>query len=293
MDGILVIDKPSGWTSFDVVAKVRRLTGEKKCGHTGTLDPMATGVLPVLLGSATKLTPYLMDTKKEYLCTMALGESTDTLDSTGQVTESLAILPGTITREAVEAALVPLRGEIAQIPPMYSALKKDGQRLYDLARQGITLELEARPVTIYELELTSFDFPVIEFRAVTSKGTYVRSLVRDIAAALGVPGTMTALRRTLTGGFPIETAVTLKDLAELDRNAIIGKMIQVEEPLAHYPCHTLDDRHLQLLRNGVRLRDPGAAVGLAPGIWRIHNRQDELIGLAEFSNAELALIWRA
>lgn len=293
MDGILVIDKPSGWTSFDVVAKVRRLTGEKKCGHTGTLDPMATGVLPVLLGSATKLTPYLMDTKKEYLCTMALGESTDTLDSTGQVTESLAILPGTITREAVEAALVPLRGEIAQIPPMYSALKKDGQRLYDLARQGITLELEARPVTIYELELTSFDFPVIEFRAVTSKGTYVRSLVRDIAAALGVPGTMTALRRTLTGGFPIETAVTLKDLAELDRNAIIGKMIQVEEPLAHYPCHTLDDRHLQLLRNGVRLRDPGAAVGLAAGIWRIHNRQDELIGLAEFSNAELALIWRA
>ncbi len=293
MDGILVIDKPAGWTSFDVVAKVRRLTGEKKCGHTGTLDPMATGVLPVLLGSATKLTPFLMDTKKEYLCTMALGQSTDTLDCTGQVTASADIPPGSITREAIEAALIPLRGEINQIPPMYSALKKDGQRLYDLARQGINLELEARPVTIWELELTAFAFPVIEFRAVTSKGTYVRSLVRDIAAALGVPGTMTALRRTLTGGFPIEAAVTMAELAELDRTAIIGKMIQVEEPLALYPCHTLEDRHLQLLRNGVRLRDPGAVTGLVPGIWRIHNRQDELIGLADFSNAELALIWRA
>lgn len=293
MNGILVIDKSPGWTSFDVVAKVRRLTGEKKAGHTGTLDPMATGVLPVLLGSATKLTPYLMDTKKEYLCTMRLGESTDTLDVTGTVTETQAIDPDRISRQAVEAAMAPLRGDILQEPPMYSALKKDGQRLYDLARQGITLELEKRPVTIFELELLDFTFPDITFRAVTSKGTYVRSLVRDLAAALGVPGTMTALRRTLTGGFPIEEAITVEELAKLDREGIIGKMIQVERPLAHYPMKALNDHYIQLLRNGVRLKDPAATAGLTDGTWRIKTLEDELIGLAEYQNAELALIWRA
>ncbi|KAF5064662.1 tRNA pseudouridine(55) synthase TruB [Proteiniclasticum sp. QWL-01] len=293
MDGILVIDKAEGLTSFDVVAKVRRLLREKKCGHTGTLDPMATGVLPVLLGSATKLSPYLMDTKKEYLATMVLGQSTDTLDRTGQVTEEADLSGHRISREQVVAALADLTGDILQEPPMYSALKKDGVRLYDLARQGVTLELEKRPVTIYELELTDYSFPSISFRAVTSKGTYVRSLVRDLARALGVPGTMTALRRTLTGGFPIEAAHRLDELEALDREGIIGRIIQVEQPLLHYPEHQLAQEYLRLLTNGVRLKDPGATAGLTEGLYRIKSTEGELIGLAEYKDRELVLSWRA
>ncbi|UUM12745.1 tRNA pseudouridine(55) synthase TruB [Clostridiaceae bacterium HFYG-1003] len=293
MDGILVIDKAEGLTSFDVVAKVRRLLREKKCGHTGTLDPMATGVLPVLLGSATKLSPYLMDTKKEYLATMVLGQSTDTLDRTGQVTEEADLSGHRISREQVVAALADLTGDILQEPPMYSALKKDGVRLYDLARQGVTLELEKRPVTIYELELTDYSFPSISFRAVTSKGTYVRSLVRDLARALGVPGTMTALRRTLTGGFPIEAAHRLDELEALDREGIIGRIIQVEQPLLHYPEHQLAQEYLRLLTNGVRLKDPGATAGLTEGPYRIKSTEGELIGLAEYKDRELVLSWRA
>ncbi|MFB0957655.1 MAG: tRNA pseudouridine(55) synthase TruB [Clostridiaceae bacterium] len=293
MDGILVIDKAEGLTSFDVVAKVRRLLREKKCGHTGTLDPMATGVLPVLLGSATKLSPYLMDTKKEYLATMVLGQSTDTLDRTGQVTEEADLSGYRISREQVVAALADLTGDILQEPPMYSALKKDGVRLYDLARQGVTLELEKRPVTIYELELTDYSFPSISFRAVTSKGTYVRSLVRDLARALGVPGTMTALRRTLTGGFPIEAAHRLDELEALDREGIIGRIIQVEQPLLHYPEHQLAQEYLRLLTNGVRLKDPGATAGLTEGLYRIKSTEGELIGLAEYKDRELVLSWRA
>lgn len=293
MDGILVIDKAEGLTSFDVVAKVRRLLREKKCGHTGTLDPMATGVLPVLLGSATKLSPYLMDTKKEYLATMVLGQSTDTLDRTGQVTEEADLSGHRINREQVVAALADLTGDILQEPPMYSALKKDGVRLYDLARQGVTLELEKRPVTIYELELTDYSFPSISFRAVTSKGTYVRSLVRDLARALGVPGTMTALRRTLTGGFPIEAAHRLDELEALDREGIIGRIIQVEQPLLHYPEHQLAQEYLRLLTNGVRLKDPGATAGLTEGLYRIKSTEGELIGLAEYKDRELVLSWRA
>lgn len=212
MSGIIVIDKAQDYTSFDVVAVVRRLVGIKKVGHTGTLDPMATGVLPILVGSATKLAPYLVDTKKEYVATMVLGRSTDTLDVTGTITEEMDASSISFTKEQIEAAMAPLRGDILQVPPMFSALKKDGKRLYDLARQGITLELEPRPVTIYELELLEYQHPIIRFRAVTSKGTYIRSLVRDLAENLGVPGTMSDLRRTLTGGFSIAQSVSLDEL---------------------------------------------------------------------------------
>lgn len=177
MNGILVIDKPAGLTSFDVVAKVRRTLHTKKCGHTGTLDPMATGVLPILLGSATKLSPFLMDSKKEYIATMLLGRDTDTLDITGTTTQTVAPEDIKVTEAEVRTAMGLFLGENLQEPPMYSALKKDGKRLYDLARAGITLELEKRPVTIYELELLDMELPYITFRAVTSKGTYIRSLI--------------------------------------------------------------------------------------------------------------------
>ena len=293
MSGILVIDKAQDYTSFDVVAIVRRLVGIKKVGHTGTLDPMATGVLPILIGSATKLAPYLVDTKKEYIATMVLGRSTDTLDVTGTITEEIDASSLSFTREQIEAAMQPLRGDILQVPPMFSALKKDGKRLYDLARQGINLELEPRPVTIYELELLDYQHPLIRFRAVTSKGTYVRSLVRDLAENLGVPGTMSDLRRTLTGGFSISQAVTLDELKKLDSSEIVDKMKRVEEVLLHFKEHHLSDSYIRLLENGVRLKDPAAVKGLEDGMFRIKTQENKLIGLAEYKNQELVLNWRA
>lgn len=293
MSGILVIDKPQDYTSFDVVAVVRRLVGVKKVGHTGTLDPMATGVLPILIGSATKLAPYLVDTKKEYIATMVLGRSTDTLDVTGTITEEIDASSLSFTREQIDAAMQPLRGDILQVPPMFSALKKDGKRLYDLARQGINLELEPRPVTIYELELLEYQHPLIRFRAVTSKGTYVRSLVRDLAGNLGVPGTMSELRRTLTGGFSISQAVSLEDLKKLDRSEIVDKMKRVEQVLLHFKEHHLSDSYIRLLENGVRLKDPAAVKGLEDGMFRIKTQENKLIGLAEYKNQELVLNWRA
>lgn len=293
MSGIIVIDKAQDYTSFDVVAVVRRLVGIKKVGHTGTLDPMATGVLPILVGSATKLAPYLVDTKKEYVATMVLGRSTDTLDVTGTITEEMDASSISFTKEQIEAAMAPLRGDILQVPPMFSALKKDGKRLYDLARQGITLELEPRPVTIYELELLEYQHPIIRFRAVTSKGTYIRSLVRDLAENLGVPGTMSDLRRTLTGGFSIAQAVSLDELKKLDRAEIVDKMRQVEQVLVHFKEHHLSDSYIHLLLNGVRLKDPAAVEGLENGMYRIKTHENKLIGLAEFKNQELVLNWRA
>lgn len=289
MNGILVIDKPQGLTSFDVVAKVRRALHTKKCGHTGTLDPMATGVLPILLGSATKLSPFLMDTQKEYIATMLLGRSTDTLDITGTTIEQVDPETIQISEAAVRQVLGQFLGENQQEPPMYSALKKDGQRLYDLARQGITLELEKRPVTIYELELLQFELPYITFRAVTSKGTYIRSLIRDLGQELGVPAVMSALRRTLTGGFTLEQSVTLE---ELDSPGILGKIIQVEEPLLIYPELKLDDPFIGLLKNGVKLKDGRAVSGLTEGSYRIKTGAGEFIGLADYTNEELVLTWR-
>lgn len=289
MNGILVIDKPEGLTSFDVVAKVRRTLKVKKCGHTGTLDPMATGVLPIMLGSATKLAPFLVDSRKEYTATMLLGRSTDTLDITGRVTEERDISQLQITAADIEQAMAGFRGEILQEPPMYSALKKDGKRLYDLARQGIEVEREKRPVTVYELKLLSIDFPYITFHAAVSKGTYIRSLIRDLGEALGVPATMAELRRTLTGGFTLAETVTLDDL---DSVGILDKIIQVESTLMEYPELLLEEPFIRLLKNGVRLKDGRATGDLAEGIYRIKNRDLGFIGLADFREGELSLIWR-
>ncbi len=289
MNGILVVDKPQGLTSFDVVARVRRALRVKKCGHTGTLDPMATGVLPVMLGSATKLAPYLVDSRKEYTARMLLGRSTDTLDITGLTTEEADLADHQLKESDILEAMRGFTGDILQEPPMFSALKKDGKRLYELARQGIEVEREKRPVTIYALELVSYDFPYIEFHAAVSKGTYIRSLIRDLGAALGVPATMAALQRTLTGGFTLDDAVSLE---ELDSVGIIDKIIQVESTLTEYPELPLDDSFINLLKNGVRLKDRRATGELKEGIYRIKDQTGRFIGLGEFKDAELVLNWR-
>ena len=220
MCGLLLVNKPSGITSFGAVAVLRRLTGEKHVGHTGTLDPMASGVLPVLIGRATKLSEYLLCTDKSYTATVKLGVSTDTLDITGNVTERKKV---SVTNGEIDRALAGFLGETEQIPPMFSAIKKDGVRLYNLARKGESVELMPRKITVFSLCRTSDIDENLEFKisCTVSKGTYIRALCRDIGAALNVPATLSELCRTKTAGFDIGECVRLDDLNQENLNNFI------------------------------------------------------------------------
>lgn len=210
MDGLLLIDKPAGMTSHDVVGRVRRIARTRKVGHTGTLDPDATGLLPITIGKCTKLAKYLILDDKEYLFGVELGSATDTDDASGEV---IATAPWDgVTEAAMRAALEGFRGEIMQRPPKYSAIKVDGRRAYDLAREGVEFELPERPVRVDELELTEVALPRASGRMACGSGTYVRSLVRDLGEALGTRAHTTSIRRTRVGRFGIEEAVTLDAL---------------------------------------------------------------------------------
>ena len=209
MQGFLLIDKPEGMTSFSVVSRIKRLANEKRVGHTGTLDPMATGVLPIFLGRATALSSILLEAEKQYTATVKLGITTDTCDITGRVESENVV---SVTEEELLAVLESFKGETQQIPPVYSALKKDGVRLYELARRGEEVEIEPRRITINELVLKSFDKDTFEIFVSCSKGTYIRSLCRDIGEKLGCGATMTALRRNSTCGFSEDLCVKLEDL---------------------------------------------------------------------------------
>ncbi len=209
MFGLLNIHKPQGPTSHDMVARVRRGTKIKKIGHAGTLDPMATGVLVLCIGLATRLSEYVMNSPKTYLARLHFGVETDTYDADGAVT---AENPAPVARATVESALDLFRGEILQVPPMYSAIQKDGRRLYDLARAGIEVERDARPVTIHALDLIEWDFPYAVLRVQCSPGTYIRSLAYDLGRAVGVGAHLAALERTASGRFTVENAVSWPDL---------------------------------------------------------------------------------
>ena len=228
MDGMILIDKPQSFTSFDVVAVMRGLFHQKKVGHTGTLDPMATGVLPILLGKATRCAPFLEDTNKEYQAQFQLGTATDTQDSTGNV---VAVSEHKVTRQELEQVLPQFRGEILQLPPMYSAVQKDGQRLYVLARQGIEVEREKRPVTIFKCELVSFDenTQTGTLCVACSKGTYIRTLCHDIGEKLGCGGCMEALMRTRVGRFELKDSISLKELEKIRDEERLGEyLVSVE-----------------------------------------------------------------
>ena len=253
MNGIIVIDKQSDFTSFDVIAIVRGILREKKIGHSGTLDPMATGVLPVLVGKAAKAQDLLPDTDKEYEASFRLGITTDTLDITGTVRTETSC---SFTANDIESLLPRFRGDIMQIPPMYSAVQKDGVRLYDLARQGIEVEREARPVHISELELLSFDEKTQcgKLRIVCSKGTYIRVICDDIGKILGCGGVMTALRRTRACGFTVEDAVTLAQLQEMKNNDNIGSILRpVDSIFMCYRSVRISEKQAVRYKNGASL----------------------------------------
>ncbi len=249
IDGVLLIHKPYGITSFDVVARVRRLYGTKKVGHTGTLDPIATGLLPVLVGRAVKASEFLTEKDKEYIAGLRLGLTTDTEDITGNVLSESKNIPDA---ETVCQTAKQFVGEIMQVPPMYSALKVGGEKLVDLARKGIVIERQARPITVHELDIEgeNADYTM---RVFCSKGTYIRTLCADIGNKLGCGGIMTSLIRTKTGGFSLDEAYTLEELEKLPPAEREKLLLPTETLFTHLPTVKLSDFFAKLSRNGCEI----------------------------------------
>ena len=247
MQGLILLSKPKGITSFSAVNKIKWLAREKRVGHTGTLDPLATGVLPIFLGRATALSGILIDADKGYTATVKLGITTDTCDITGKVLTETEV---NVTKTELEAALSKFRGKISQVPPIYSALKKDGVRLYQLAREGKEVEIEPREVEIAKLDLLSFEENTFKIEVECSKGTYIRSLCRDIGEALGCGATMTDLVRTSTGGFSLQDTVCLDDLT---RENINDYIVSEENALLYLRKISVTEKQAIRFSNGGQL----------------------------------------
>lgn len=288
MTGIICINKDKDITSFGVVAKVRGITREKKAGHTGTLDPMATGVLPVMLGGATRFLDYLPDSDKGYRAGFMLGKTTDTLDITGAVTGEYEV---SVTDEQVRNVLEKFRGVISQVPPMYSAVSVDGKRLYDLARQGIEVERQARQVEIKKLELVGCENGEYIIDVVCTKGTYIRTLIDDIGRELGCGAVMTGLTRTLAMGFTLEDSVTLDELQrrrdeELPFDDIVMDIEKMFEP---YDRVTVSEAQSKRFSNGGALALERIRKKLTVGIYRVYSPDGLFLGLGECSTEKQEL----
>ena len=279
MTGIICLDKPCDMTSFMAVKRASRILGVKKAGHTGTLDPMATGVLVIMLGHCTRFIELLPEHRKGYTARVKLGLTTDTLDITGEV---LTENPVNITEEQLLSVAESFKGEISQVPPMYSAIKKDGERLYDLARKGIEIERESRKITIEKLEIYDFDGVEFLMDVTCSAGTYIRSLCDDIGKALGCGAVMTALRRTEANGFSIENAVTLENLEKLvSENKTDEVITSVEKALMSYPEIVVTNPQANRFHNGGELGYDRLRGDYPIGIYRVYSPERKLLGLGE------------
>ena len=280
MNGIVIIDKPAGWTSQDVTARLRRVFGTRRIGHGGTLDPMATGVLPVFVGRATRGVEFFEHAEKTYETELLLGVATDTEDTTGTVLtrREVSVTPGQLA-----AVLERFRGEIMQIPPMYSALKVNGQKLYDLARKGRQVERQPRPVTIHELTLLSREGDTLRLRVRCSKGTYIRTLCADIGEALGCGGCMQALRRTQAGEYTIAEAVPLQQLLEAAEPEIYLR--DVDTMFRGYPAVKLTVNQEKRCRNGNAF-----SVSLPGGTYRAYSQTGEFLMLAKVEDGVMSTI---
>ncbi len=282
--GVLIIDKPRGLVSMRAVERVRRVLRTKRAGHAGTLDPAATGVLPVCLGQATKLASLLLDGDKEYLATVRLGLETDTYDLEGR-TLRRAEVPS-LTPGEIEAALGTFRGTIRQRPPVFSAIRHQGERLYKKARRGEVVQVPEREVAIYELELISSEPPDLELRVVCGKGTYIRSLAADLGRALGCGGALAALRRTRVGSLALDRAVTLEELAELAKKGELDRvLIPPARAVAHLPAARLSPAAVDRVRqgrlvSGDDLLAPLPDLGAAP-TFRLLDEAGALVAVAE------------
>lgn len=288
MTGIICINKDKDITSFGVVAKVRGITREKKTGHTGTLDPMATGVLPVMLGGATRFLDYLPDSDKGYRAGFMLGKTTDTLDITGTVTGEYEV---SVTDEQVRNVLGKFRGVISQVPPMYSAVSVDGKRLYDLARQGIEVERQVRQVEIKKLELVGCENGEYIIDVVCTKGTYIRTLIDDIGRELGCGAVMTSLIRTLAMGFTLEDSVTLDELQRRRDEGIPFDdiVMDIEKMFEPYDSVSVSEAQSKRFSNGGALALERIRKKLTDGIYRVYSPDGLFLGLSECSTEKQEL----
>ena len=282
MNGILNVYKEPGFTSHDVVAKLRGICKQKKIGHTGTLDPEASGVLPVCLGNATKLCDLLTDKDKEYRAVLLLGVETDTQDTTGQILAEKEVNAG---EEDVRSAILSFVGPYDQIPPMYSALKVNGKKLYELAREGKTVERKARPVCFYEIEILEMKLPLVRFSVTCSKGTYIRTLCHDIGQKLGCGACMEELTRTASGEYRWEDSITLDQVQkEMEEGILEQRILSVSEVLKAYPqirCNKFGDR---LLLNGNALPDTMTETQSKKGWVRMCTSEGVFLGIYEWDN---------
>ncbi len=270
MNGIVIVDKPAGWTSQDVTARLRRVFNTRRIGHGGTLDPMATGVLPVFVDRATRCVEFFEHAEKVYEATLQLGLTTDTQDTSGTVLDERSV---TVTKEAFEEVLPQFRGDILQIPPMYSALKVNGKKLYELARAGKEVERQPRPITVHELTLISLDGSAARLRVHCSKGTYIRTLCHDIGQALGCGGCMAQLRRVQAGAYTAGEAVPLEALLE---SPDPGQYLRPMDSLfLAYAAVTLTPKQELRCRNGNSF-----TVSIADGTYRVYGEDGEFLALS-------------
>ena len=280
MNGIVIVDKPQGWTSQDVTARLRRVFGTRRIGHGGTLDPMATGVLPVFVGRATRGVEFFEHARKEYETLLRPGIVTDTQDITGTVLETREV---SLDDAGIEAALAGFRGEILQVPPMYSALKVNGQKLCDLARKGKTVDRQPRPITIHALEYLGMEGGCLRLRVDCSKGTYIRTLCQDIGQALGCGGCMEALRRTRAGEYTISQAVPLQELLDSENPA--QYLRPVDSMFANHPMVSLTANQERRCRNGNAF-----SVTLPEGTYRAYSQAGEFLMLARVTGGTMETI---
>lgn len=284
LNGVLSINKPSGMTSHDVVARVRRLLGEKRIGHTGTLDPLATGVLVLCIGKATRIARFLEAGEKEYAATLKLGITTDTLDAEGRVLNvTTYVRPDT---EKLLQVLQTFTGRIMQTPPAYSAIKVGGVPSYKLARQGKAEELKARVVTIHSIDLVAYDDPIVQIAVRCSKGVYIRSLCADIGKALGMGAHLTALTRTRSGRFTLQKALTLEQVCISGAEKIPRHgLLSIDEALEDMPSVTFDEHDAKKIAQGGRV-SKGDAGGPEGVLVRVHTLTGELVALARTACGE-------
>ena len=279
--GIIIMDKPAGWTSQDVAAKLRGVFRERRIGHGGTLDPMATGVLPVFVGRATRAVEFFESAEKEYIAGLRLGVETNTQDTTGEVVKTS---PVTVTREQVEEVLRSFLGPQEQVPPMYSAVKIGGKKLYELARQGKTVERKPRHIELLELELLDGGGADYRFRVRCTKGTYVRTICHDLGQALGCGGCMSSLRRTKAGCYDESQSITMDELLQMENPA--EKLLPVDSVFAAWPETTIHENQLKAVYNGAELK----TAALADGTYRVYGPDGTFLMVGETKNGRMRTV---
>ena len=281
--GVFLLDKPQGMSSNDILQKVKRIYQANKAGHTGALDPLATGMLPICLGEATKFSQFLLDADKRYLVTAKLGERTDTSDAEGQVVETRDV---TVNLEQLLTALTHFRGDLMQVPTMFSALKHNGKPLYEYARQGITVEREARPITIFELKFIAYDAPNLTLEVHCSKGTYIRTLVDDLGEYLGCGAHVTMLRRIAVADYPYEKMLTWEQLQQLAENSELSALDQyllpVDTAVSKLPALTLNAEQTKAVGFGQRVKF--ANEQQIYGQVRLFSHENVFLGVADVDN---------